>query len=526
MPPRVPPRTPSPSDSRWTLGIWGIPLVGTLLVAFLIIATDIPLGITDEWVWNREPLAPDYWLSLPFPFIVIAISAALIWWGAQEIRAAKRRTIILLLTLSTLLSFAWLWAIQESAPGELRLSKGVFVLYYPGPSGYFTEARYHVDDLRGYLSRYTDKLHEGDVLHIGTHPPGLIVAYRLLMAARNAVPRLFNFLDDLQPLTFRQAGQVLIANSRLGPNTVTPADLSILWAATLLVQFVAAFTVVPLFFLIAEFFSRRTAWLLIQFWPFVPALSLFIPKSDAFFPCLSAAILALWICGWRRGSFFLCCCAGFVAWLGLFFSLAFLPVQFLAALMTLWCSSPFVVSESRTPLSMKRIATCGLAVVLGFWLPVLLLKLWSGLNLIEVWLLNYKNHAGFYRQYTRTYSQWLWYNPLELAVALGLPIFWLALRSIVSSLRSPRSPRFGIVLTVLLTWSILWLTGKNMGEAARLWLFLTPWWIWLAAEFFERTTDPRSDDPPASRFWWLWATQILACLVLAARVVGFDLAGG
>ncbi|MCA9449571.1 MAG: hypothetical protein KC931_20795, partial [Candidatus Omnitrophica bacterium] len=97
---------------------------------------------------------------------------------------------------------------------------------------------------------------------------------------------------------------------------------------------------------------------------------------------------------------------------------------------------------------------------------------------------------------------------------------------IVWSLRSPRSPRFGIVLTVLLTWSILWLTGKNMGEAARLWLFLTPWWIWLAAEFFELITDPRSDDPPSSRFWWLWGTQILACLVLAARVVGFDLAGG
>lgn len=511
--------------SRRSFWIWGLPLVGTVLVSILILGTSLPLGIPGEWVWNRQPLAADYWWNVPLFLIVIGLFAILIWWGAHEIRLAKRGKLLSLLVCTAALSFAWLWVVQEAAPGGLRLSKGVFILYYPGPSGYFTEARYHVDDLRGYLGRYTDKLREGDVLHIGTHPPGLIVAYRLLMSARSRFPQLFDTLDQLQPATFREAGQILMNNTRHGPTPVRASDLSILWGATLLVQLVAALTVIPLFFLIAEFFSRRAAWMLIQFWPFIPSLNLFLPKSDAFFPCLSASILALWICGWRRGSFALCCCAGFVAWLGLFFSLAFLPVLFLAALMTFWCSSFFVTSDERTALSLNRIGTCGSGVVLGFWLPVLLLGLWSGMNLIQVWLLNYQNHAGFYQQYTRTYSQWVWYNPIELAISLGLPIFWLAVCSVVVGIRSPRSRYFGIVLSVVTTWSILWLTGKNMGEAARLWLFLAPWWVWLASLSLETVIDTRADDAPPAQFWWLWGTQILACVALAARVVGFDIGG-
>lgn len=518
--------TPDSSDLRRTLWIWIPPLIGTLVASFFILRTNIPLGIPGEWVWKRSPLALDYWWNLPLLLVLVGIFAFWIRIGLQFIRTAKGPQLIGSLLVSSALAFSWLWTVQEAAPGGLRLSKGVFVLYYPGPSGYFTEARYHVDDLRSYLARYTDKLREGDVLHIGTHPPGLIVVYRMLMACRTTAPGLFHLLDSFQPLTFREAGQVLIDNSKNSPTPVTSSDLSILWTATLLVQFISALTIIPLFFLIAEFCSRRSAWLLIHFWPFVPALSLFLPKSDAFFPCLSAAILALWLIGWRRGSFFLCLGAGFVAWLGLFLSLAFLPILFLAAVMTFWSISPFVPQPDRTPLTVVRLTKSASGVILGFWTPVLLLALWAGMNLVTVWLLNYQNHAGFYRQYTRTYAQWLWCNPLELAVAGGLPVFWLAIRSGFAQLANPRNLRFGILLSVGLTWSILWLSGKNMGEAARLWLFLIPCEFWLAAPFLDTLGDSQFDEPPRLSFWVLWTLQVLASLVLAARVTGFDLGSG
>jgi len=513
-------RTPSPS-----LWLVVFSFVGTFLSAGVIWGTRLPLGIPGEWTWNREPLPPDFWWNLPLLAIVVALTALWIAWSYVAIGSATLRTLVGMLCITAGFAFVWLWTLQEAAPGEMRLSKGIFVLYYPGPSGYFTEARYQVSDLREYLARYEGKLREGDVLHIGTHPPGLIVGYRILMSARQSAPWFFDLLDSLQPASFRDASRVLINLSRRGDKIVTPADISILWAAQLCMLSGAAFTVVPLFFLIAEFFSRRTAWLLIHFWPFVPALSLFLPKSDAFFPFLSSVILALWICGWRRGSFSLCAAAGLAAFSGLFLSLAFLPVFFLAALLTFWISSPWIASTEQTPLSFSRVLTCGAGVLLGFSAPVLFIRLWSGMNLLTVWWLNYGNHAGFYRQYTRTYSQWIWYNPLELAVALGIPLFVLATTSVVRSLRIPRTNQFGIALGIVLTWSILWLSGKNMGEAARLWLFLMPWGVWLSAPALEPLLSSSEDSLPPRTFWLLWGTQVLASFVVASRVVGFNLSG-
>ena len=47
------------------------------------------------------------------------------------------------------------------------------------------------------------------------------------------------------------------------------------------------------------------------------------------------------------------------------------------------------------------------------------------------------------------------------------------------------------------TWLVLWLSGKNMGEAARLWLLFMPWPVWLAAGYFaaRSLTRPATSRP-------------------------------
>ena len=52
----------------------------------------------------------------------------------------------------------------------------------------------------------------------------------------------------------------------------------------------------------------------------------------------------------------------------------------------------------------------------------MVLWLFHNVNLLNVWAWNYRNHAGFYGQFPRTYWRWLLVNPLELALALGVPI--------------------------------------------------------------------------------------------------------
>ena len=82
---------------------------------------------------------------------------------------------------------------------------------------------------------------------------------------------------------------------------------------------------------------------------------------------------------------------------------------------------------------------------------------------------NLHHHARFYDEYPRTYRLWLVVNPLELAIALGTPsVVWC-----VTALRAP----LGLPVTVwstLLVLALTNLTGRNMGEVARLWMLYMP----------------------------------------------------
>src|SRR5262249_21192096 len=103
-----------------------------------------------------------------------------------------------------------------------------------------------------------------------------------------------------------------------------------------------------------------------------------------------------------------------------------------------------------------------LAFVLGGWLA-------TGADPFVVWSWNLHHHARFYDEYPRTYSLWVWANLVELAIAIGLPVMvWL-----VAGLLAPRAvPRS--VWATLLVLALVNLTGRNLGEVARLWMLFMP----------------------------------------------------
>ena len=111
--------------------------------------------------------------------------------------------------------------------------------------------------------------------------------------------------------------------------------------------------------------------------------------------------------------------------LGTFFTLAFLPVGLIVALVILL--APEVV--------FMRKAGLILAVGAGFLVITALGWAVTGADPMTVWTWNLKNHARFYVEYPRTYLAWLVVNPIELAIALGLAGDSLVL----IGLSSPRS---------------------------------------------------------------------------------------
>jgi len=563
-------------------------LIVTTLVLQAVWCGGFPLGVPGEWTWSRLTTPSPLVWSLVLPIVVAAIFTGFVWLGAKRIDGASRWETVAWLAGLVVAGVAWLFTVQDAAPSPHNLSKVAWVLYYPGPSGYFTEAKamsplapeggeaagvrgeadvgighkgrgYGTE--RGFLRDYESKMSRGDVLHIGTHPPGLIVGYRGLMRLCDASPALVNLLHTTMLDSVREMLDVIAEQEQLrspaplpnggeglgvrGPPRSKPPftrrDAAVLWLAGLVVHFLAALTIVPLFCLVRRTHSARSAWLAASLWPTVPALAVFLPKSDAMLPFFAISFLALWQSAWtihphsienRKSkienvlSFLL---AGFILWLGLFISLGMLPAVFLAAVLTMW-EGWLCRPEDRIEQPARRLLVALACAAVGFLIPIAMLYFTTGMNLFAVWSWNLHNHSGFYSQYSRTYWKWLLVNPIELTIAAGVPLVVLAITANGGSRAEWRRRACGPVWACLTTWLALWLSGKNMGEAARLWIIIMPWFVWLAARAFDNEVEcaahSRSHQSALTHPPLLWLVvlilQFVVTLSIVLNVGGFD----
>lgn len=488
----------------------------TLLGGWLVCASEVPLGVPGEWTWPRRPLFPEWWLGL-IPLLGWGLAwVGCVTWGGSRVERCGRWEFAVWITALALITGEIHWSLQGVAPPEGQASKATWVLYYPGSSGYFTQAATDPRPLREYLRDYHLRMAQGDVLHEGTHPPGLVVGYRLLMGLVQSSPALQSLVLWSQPAEIRDGFEVIAENAARTAHPLTAQDRAVLWLAAWCMWFCAAAVVGPLFALLRHSTSPRASWYWVSLWAWIPALPLFWPKSDVSFAFWGCLLLDLWLGGLRDRSPLRCFLGGVVTWLGLFQSLALLPVGFLAMLLTIWRTW-----QQRTNGAVRWLPVafgCGL---LGGLLPIVALWLWSGCNLFQIWWYNYHNHAGFYAQYPRTYGQWLWVNPLELwcaiGPALGLGVLWAVPGMIVRDRQ--QAAVWPVFAACGVTWGLLWLTGKNMGEAARLWIFLMPWAIWLLGAATSSTEDAAVGPPPNWRV--IAACQILFAIAVCTRVGGF-----
>jgi hypothetical protein len=408
---------------------------------------------------------------------------------------------------------------MSSVPGIAGLQRSHFVLYYERSSGYFWQARYDVQSTRELLARYEDFVAQGDYLHQGTHPPGLILFFRGMIAFAEASPGAVELLVAGEPASVRNAAETIRTQSLSTDHPFTTTDEACLWLATLLAVLICALGVVPLYGLLRENHDRRLAWRCAAMWPLVPALAVFLPKSDAVFPTIGLLGVWLWRSGARRNSWLSCTVAGTVLWLGMMLSLALAPIALFAAIWT--ALDEAYAPRTGTPRTPGRLMIARvLAAVAGFCGPVLLLWCAADLNLVAVWSWNAHNHAEFYEHFQRTWLKWLLLNPLETAFAAGLP---LAMTALLGAVRSPNHRHRACVLALAVTWGLLWLSGKNMGEAARLWIVFLPWPVVAAAGALDRSSESKTAPRPEIEYAVvaLLVLQLLSAVSTATRVDGF-----
>jgi hypothetical protein len=238
--------------------------------------------------------------------------------------------------------------------------------------------------------------------------------------------------------------------------------------------------VIPLYLLARSALPAPAAWAAAVLWPLAPAANLFQPGADTAYPLLSTSAVALAAWGARFASgdravplgLALAVMSGLVLALGMAFTLAFLPVGLIVACVNLFAPS----------VSPARKAGLILGTGVGFLSLTALGWALTGASPVIVWTWNLKNHARFYVEYPRTYLAWLAVNPIELAVAMGLPAaVWCALGLVTTQFANRVA---WITLGVLLVMNAV---GRNMGEVARLWMLFLPPLLTAAGAGLDRT---------------------------------------
>jgi hypothetical protein len=152
--------------------------------------------------------------------------------------------------------------------------------------------------------------------------------------------------------------------------------------------------------------------------------------------------------------------SGAVMAFGMMFTLAFLPVGLIVALVVL----------SASPASWARRIQVIVGIGVGFVAVVALGWMATGADPFVIWWWNLRHNAHFNEGARRSYLAWLLANPVDLAVAAGLPaVVWGLVGAVGDRRRVPRAA--WCALAVL---AVVDLTGRSRGETARLWMIFLP----------------------------------------------------
>lgn len=417
----------------------------------------MPLGVSGEWEWLRVPRPPEgsrvFLSTLGITVYVVLASLLMRWLAKRPTRVREGCALGLLLPAAMLVQ----GLAQLGAPVGYGLEKWVAAVYQRGSSGYFTVAKTEVHDRARFLREYPQWIQKQDALHLGTHPPGLIVVESLLLSAMEANPDHARLVVDQAP---ESVATMLRAFGETNP--MSPADRATFVLTGALTLMFCAATVVPLYWL-----SRRTLPPMFAFanaamWPLASSAVLFQPSADTAFPLVSTSILAITVSanagGLRRAAWSGLAC-GLIFGVAMEFTLAFLAVGLIVTFVTLFKSGP----------SLRNKLAFLFATLFGFLGVSLLFLLMTGANPFVIWWWNQKNHARFYEEFPRTYVAWVIANPLELAVGLGIAtVIW----GLIGLARPKGFPRVSVATLVVL--AILTLGGRNLSEVGRLWLPFMP----------------------------------------------------
>ena len=410
----------------------------TLLFSLLIFLRKIPLGKEGEWIWKYYQNINFWWRAF-FPIWVFALiyPVFLLW---------KKLKLPLYLLLVLLLLFTFLVKISFQYFSPLGLEGNIIVLSYPWISGYFTESQI-MEMNREYFSIYPEKV---KYYHPKLHPPMMTMLCRgitRIFSYSPSLTRIFLTLSSHSILDARGVFQFLESKEKWELEDYQKAALIFLGV---FLPFLSSIGIIPLFLLFKE---EKNALPLTLLYPFIPSLLLFSPTLEEFLPLFVISSIYFLSRKSRTGYFF----SGLSIAIGSLFSLSLLLIL------------PFILLFEK-----KRDTSFYFYILAGFLVLISLFHLFTGFSLLkylfhllpaftEKGRLAYLGTAGT----ERSYFFWIFFNPLEFFIFVGIPLSSLFFLGLPSLSLSSKLSFLGVFL-------FLNFSGVSLSEAGRLWVFLIP----------------------------------------------------
>lgn len=425
-------------------------LVGSLLLALILLFDGVPfLRGGFGWQWPYDPVA----IVRALPLAAAAgIYTAGAWW---LIRRARRSSLLLVWSFMGVvaLSIAVLW---------LRADDALYELFVRTASGVTTGQHMTGAEIDWSGDAWLDwsqtvEPFVGRSVHVVLSGPALPLAYGALNAALEQAPALTAPLQRAL-LYYQCRNYDLLAYS--------PAEWASAWFGMLMPVW-AALAVFPLYATARRLVGTEGARLAAGWWPLVPALVLFMPTWNTFYPVL--ALIAFWMLlrglaggvGWLIAS-------GLVCGLLTFANFSLVPLLglfgFYALLHTFWRRQRW-----HQPVIAGLWFAAGLSIIwLAYWLA-------GGQTPLDLLHDAMAHHLAL----DRPYVPWLWLHFWDWALLTGVPA--IALWLIFVARRRLQSGVDVLAWALLLTMLTLLLSGTARGETGRVWLFFAPFVLICAA---------------------------------------------
>lgn len=345
-----------------------------------------------------------------------------------------------------------------------------------------------IDDLNDDLGAWPSFMasYKSQSSHMTTSPPGL----PLLYYSNQQIAERLDFLSEAiaPPLRADQCHNDRIVGWSLYPG-YSNAELASAWFGILMPLW-GSLIVIPLYTAGKFFYGKESARWAVVWWPLVPSFLMFSPNPTPIYAGLALTVIYLLGRALESSRALVLLLAGMVMSIGTFLHFTVLPIIFLAGLYTL-AYHYFICRDRGRWWSVRA----GLWFGLGLSTIWLIYWLLSGVTVIEIINQAFDSHLSL----DRPYLPWLWLHLNDFFMFTGWPLSLLALLGIASTLfrlwTHKQTKDRGTLLTgaVFLTLLVMDISGTTQGESGRIWLFMSPFVLLIAARTLETTTqEPES----------------------------------